>query len=56
MSVAQLIILIMLCHLPSPRLTSLLVQHNQSPDAGIFALFPKRSQVERRDGGGREEK
>lgn len=31
-------------------LTSLLVQHNQSPDAGIFALFPKVSQVEREGG------
>lgn len=27
-------------HRPSCTLTSLLVQHNQSPDASIFALFP----------------
>lgn len=36
-------------HRPSCTLTSLLVQHNQSPDAGIFALFPGDSEVEKED-------
>lgn len=36
--------------LKSYRLTSLLVQHNQSPDAGIFALFPKDSHMNSRGG------
>lgn len=42
---------------PLDRLTSLLVQHNQSPDASIFALFPKDGHVSAKvAGGGREKK
>lgn len=40
---------------PFVGLTSLLIQHNQSPDAGIFALFPEDSQVKKKgEGGGRK--
>lgn len=37
-------------HLPSCTLTSLFVEHDQSPDAGIFALLPKDRQVAGRKG------
>lgn len=43
------ILVVTLRHRPSCRLTSLLVQHNQSPDAGIFALFPGDSEVEKEE-------
>lgn len=33
------------CSGATDTLTSLLVQHNQSPDASIFALFPREDHM-----------